>query len=146
MRVRSFLAGSGLCGELPSGLRLPNDGVLRCFKCNIVANDATVCAALGDLYYATHGSGVFPSGWAAAAAGIATDYCDEVNFGLVGCNSDGAVTVLCVAPRRMPLWATLMLCALAVACSHLNGRQLNGTLPASLGNITTLRGLCARPV
>ena len=40
------------------------------------SNDATLCAALGDLYASTNGAGWLQKGnWAQAAAGTPTDYC-----------------------------------------------------------------------
>lgn len=62
------------------------------------SNDATTCAALGDLYTATNGAGwTIKTGWVTAAAGSSTnttvDYCI---FG-GGCNrTSGALTWLCV--------------------------------------------------
>ena len=58
--------------------------------------DAT-CEALGDLYYATNGSGWRDnSGWEAAAAGIATDYCGFWHDSGFACDGGLALTFLCV--------------------------------------------------
>ena len=71
--------------------------------CNLI-NDAIVCAALGELYYATNGGGwVHNSGWSAAATGYATDFC---SFYGATC-TDGVLQNLCVRERaaltkRMP--------------------------------------------
>ena len=80
-------------------------------------NDPVVCAALGDLYYATNGAGWNNNGgWNSAAAGVPTDYCTFfVNGGNKICNTDGDVA---------QLW--------------LFNNHLIGTLPSSLGNISTL--------
>jgi hypothetical protein len=61
------------------------------------SNDATVCSALGDLYYANYGAswnGIYgaPGGWSTAAAGTPTDYC---TFSGATC-SGGVLNSLCV--------------------------------------------------
>ena len=62
------------------------------FTC-ATGNDATQCAALRDLYYATNGqSWTSKSGWSSAAAGTGTDYC---TFHSVTCTGND-VTQLCV--------------------------------------------------
>ena len=63
------------------------------FTCASSGNDATTCAALGDLYTATNGaSWASNSGWSSAAAGTATDYC---TFGGIFCRGD-VVFSMCV--------------------------------------------------
>ena len=69
------------------------------FTCTDTSPAGTVtCAALGDLYAATNGAGwETKTGWLAAAAGTATDFC---TFFGVECStptleSSGAVTSLC---------------------------------------------------
>jgi hypothetical protein len=63
------------------------------FTCTDTSAAGTVtCAALGDLYAATNGARwATQTGWLAAAAGTATDFC---TFFGVTCTS-GAVTSLC---------------------------------------------------
>ena len=62
------------------------------FTC-AAGNDATQCAALRDLYYATNGrSWGDKSGWSSAAAGVPTDYCTFAGISCAGNN----VTWLCV--------------------------------------------------
>jgi len=64
------------------------------FTC-AAGNDATQCAALRDLYFATNGpSWTTKTGWTAAVAGGATDYC---TFYRVMCTGNNVV-YLCV-PR-----------------------------------------------
>jgi hypothetical protein len=69
------------------------------FTCG-AGNDAAVCGALGDLYYATGGaSWTSRSGWSSAAAGSPTNYC---SFSGATCTA-GVLTQLCVAPAfEMP--------------------------------------------
>ena len=85
------------------------------FTCAAPGNNNVVCAALGDLYAATGGaSWSAKTGWAAAAAATATSYC---SFAGVSCSGSTAVSL------------------------SLLGNGLNGTLPSSLGFITTLTSL-----
>lgn len=71
------------------------------------------CDALGDLYYATNGSGwIRQKGWLEAAAGQAVDYC---GFDGLGCDDSGLPT---------SLFLTL--------------NALNGTIPDSIGHLTAL--------
>ena len=74
-------------------LLLLENALAQTFTC-ATGNDATQCAALRDLYYATNGPSSWSSksGWSSAAAGTATNYC---TFELVGCTSNN-VTGLCV--------------------------------------------------
>lgn len=93
---------------------VPTANVLTCCLGSACAggksNDAATCAALGDLYMSTNGAswmdnacyGADPSqctssgGWAAAAAGVPTDFCKPGSsfYGVV-CDG-GVVTSLCV--------------------------------------------------
>lgn len=61
-------------------------------------NDPVTCAALGDLFFATNGTGWKNStGWSSAAALIPTDYCTfAINYNLPPCDFTGALTILCV--------------------------------------------------
>jgi len=64
-------------------------------SCGSVTNDPVVCSALGDLYYATKGSGwTTKTGWSSAAAGNATNYCNFVLVGFATCNSAGVLVNL----------------------------------------------------
>ena len=75
-------------------LMLIESTLAQTFTC-ATGNDATQCAALRDLYYATNGpSWSTKSGWSSAAAGTATSYC---TFYDVSCTSNNVVQ-LCV-PR-----------------------------------------------
>jgi len=141
--LRSGLSNSGLCGTIPVGLRQPDDGALpacpQSFITCGVNNDAIVCRALGDLYYATNGVyWTSKTGWSTAAAGTATDYCTF--FGAT-C-SNGVLNQLCVchaAGRH-----STVLRRPAYALSNLAGNQLSGTIPTSLGSLTGLQDLCVR--
>jgi hypothetical protein len=77
----------------------PNDGALplcTSFTC-AATNNATVCSALGDLYYATNGaSWNYKTGWSTARNGIPTDYC---TFYGATCSS-GILQQLCVCRIR----------------------------------------------
>jgi hypothetical protein len=58
------------------------------------------CAALGDLYAATNGAQwTTNTGWAAAAGGVAQDYCTALYK--VACNVAGRLTRMCVHRPRM---------------------------------------------
>lgn len=111
------------------------------FACTV---QDTVCEALGDFFNDTGGpSWRATTGWAAAAAGIATDYCSFVN---VGC--DGFGNVIRLSFFLGGLSGTIPtsisgLTALLWLDLGLNDR-LTGTIPASLGQLTflTLLDLC----
>ena len=66
----------------------------------VCARQDATCEALGDLYYATNGSGwANKQGWEAAAAGVATEYCSFYYQELYPCDAverGGALTWLCV--------------------------------------------------
>jgi len=103
-------------------------------------NDPAVCNALGDLYYATNGGGwTNRGGWASAAAGNATDYCGFWQFDSPTC-SGGALTLLCVSGLLVMRRLTRL--ALRRARSWLSVNSLSGTIPSSLGSLTSLRELC----
>ena len=75
-------------------LMLIESTLAQTFTC-AAGNDATQCAALRDLYYATNGpSWRYTSVWYSAASGIPTDYCTFSGLTCAGNN----VTRLCV-PR-----------------------------------------------
>ena len=65
----------------------------------VCAKQDAACEALGDLFYATNGTGwVDNDGWVDAAAGKAMDYCSVFNG--VECDNAGVVpTSLCVRER-----------------------------------------------
>jgi len=154
-------------------------------SCGGAVNDPAVCNALGDLYYATNGSGWSNrGGWASAAAGNATDYCGF--FGTL-C-SGGMLQQLCVcglfvgdvapdSPRAPPHTQRSLqqqperhhpvvagqpdesavsvrqragrarrrrLTRRALRCvrSALSINILSGTIPSSLGSLTSLQYLC----
>jgi len=100
-------------------------------QCGGVFNDPVVCNALGDLYYSTNGGGwAENAGWAVAATGIPTDYCGGSMYTQgdyaapamsTRCNSAGILTGL-----------------------NLASNGLSGTIPASLGDLTSLSFLCVR--
>ena len=111
--------------------------------------DAT-CEALGDLYYATNGSGwTNNSGWADAAAGKATDYC---NFypGMssggatagVPCTSDGDFTALVVWVNNLVGTFPLSLGNLRLTSIDIGGNDFLGTgLPDTIGSLSALTNL-----
>jgi hypothetical protein len=67
-------------------------------SCGGAVNDPVVCAALGDLYYATNGAGWNNNGgWSSAAVGVPTDFCSFWRYVSSSvCNPDGALTAMCV--------------------------------------------------
>ena len=84
------------CSPLPPPSPPPPQSPPPPFTCAI-GNDATACAALAELYKATYGSRwTTNSGWTAAAAGNATDFC---TFYGVSC-INGVVKTLCVRRLR----------------------------------------------
>lgn len=103
------------CGRLPPpppAAPAPPKAPFACLK-----QDAT-CAALGDLYFATGGAQWLQSdGWSAAAAGVPTDYCQFWSHAS-SCNAAGVFDNL-----------------------HLEKNELVGTLPESIGQLTTLTWL-----
>ena len=83
------------------------------------SNDATTCAALGDLYTATNGAGWtgnngwVNTGWVTAAAGTATDttvdYCTFPQSASTSfCNSSGALTFLYACASWLPFPGSCM--------------------------------------
>ena len=99
-----------------------------------------VCEALGNFYNSTGGPAWSTNtGWAAAASGVATDYCTFVN---VGCDGYGNA-------NRLSLFLTSLsgtipasiggLTALQYLDLSLNG--LSGTIPAAIGQLTMLKTL-----
>ena len=82
------------------------------FTCG-ASDNLLFCDVLSDFYYATNGQGwTTSSGWASAAAGTATDYC---SFYGVFCRQGGIPWVL-----------------------QIEANNLTGTLPSSLGNMSSL--------
>jgi len=80
-----------------------------------VVNSADECNALGDLYYAANGSGWnVNGGWVDAAAGMPTDLCSFTD------------TVICSGAGG------------PVVYLQLASNGLKGTIPPSLGSMTTL--------
>ena len=104
-------------------------------------NDPVVCDALGDLYYSTTGyDWQNNTGWSGAAEGSPTDYC-TIN-GCTCADDDGVLTMLCVCARRAERGCLTSPTVLRPAHSSLQNNQLNGSIPASLGDLTSLRRLC----
>ena len=118
-------------------------------------NYPIVCAVLGDLYTSTNGaSWARKDGWADAAAGTAQRTSNVMNycsFYGVSC-LNGVVVSVCV---RRAAWCNRYYCttlrlsrryvpppSFLVARSNLQNNRLNGTIPASLGSLTTLQRLC----
>ena len=100
-------------------------------------NDVNVCFALGDFYTATNGAGwISNSGWASAAAGVATDYCS-----FYGVTCDGGVIV------DVELYGNQLNGTISASLGSLTGltqlllmqNQLSGTIPATLSSLTSLR-------
>lgn len=84
------------------------------FAC-AAGQSSAVCGALADLYHATSGPSWWnTAGWGSAATGTPTDLC---TFNAVTCDASGTITAL------GPMFGLI------------------GTLPASLGNLTTLSSL-----
>jgi len=104
------------------------------FTC-AAGNDATQCAALGDLYYSTGGSSwSSKSGWTSAASGTATNYCTFIGVVCVGNN----VTQLCAHFHVLLLVESWLI----LYCRVLNNNQLSGTIPSTMGNLARLQKLC----
>ena len=111
-----------------------------------VSNNPVFFAALGDLYYATSLSWSWNNyGWADAAAGTASDYCNFANGwndyeGLRSpCDSTGALTNLDLGSQ----WLTGTIPQSLGVLTTLNTLVLSsnlftGTIPATLGNLTGL--------
>ena len=81
-------------------------------------NPINICISLTDLYYSLNGPGWREShshGWREAAVGVATNYC---TFGGLLCDSEGTLNSMI-----------------------LSGQGLNGTLPTSLGYLSSLTRL-----
>ena len=155
-----YLNGSGLCGENPIPC-IPADGALPAcpsppspplpspsppfpgrgiFTCTS-GNDPVVCSALGDLYYATNGptGWTHTGGWSSAAAGTPTDYCSFWQSNGSPCNGLGVLTRLELwsGPLNGPLPSSMGdLTSLTVL--YLAANQLSGTIPSSMGSLTSL--------
>ena len=115
-------------------------GSAQTFTCD-ASNDATVCGALGDLYYATNGaSWSFRAGWINASVGTPTDYCSTTFYGATCIG--GVLKQLCV--RRIWRSSRAVLRRPTCALSNLNNNQLSGTIPSSLSDLTGLQNLCVR--
>ena len=130
--------------------------------------DAT-CEALGDLYYATNGSGWNNNGgWSSASVGIPTDYCKFWQYTTTGipmCNGAGVLTSLWFFANNLrgTIPATLAslteLTFVDFAANQLSGplttltslsrlqwiglegNLLSGSIPAAFGSLTGLTGL-----
>ena len=83
-------------------------------------NSLAVCDALGDLYYSTLGPTRWTTktGWSTAAAGTPTDYCSFWTYAYAPCTQSGILTSL-----------------------FLEYNNLWGSIPASVGGLTTLKAL-----
>lgn len=107
------------------------------FTCS-VTNNPVFCSALGDLYYATNGSRwTVNTGWSSAAAGTPTSYCSFYKTYSTPCNGAGVLTSLCVHLCSPPCSAL----SLSPPCSMLYNNKLSGTIPPSLGSLTSLQML-----
>ncbi len=94
------------------------------------------CYALAQFYEATNGAGwSYNGGWSAARAGAVTDYC---SFHGAACNSNNALTELCVCTASLCLCVSLR----PLYYSNFYGNQLTGSLPSSVGSLTALQQLC----
>jgi len=111
----------------------------RTFSCT--QQDST-CAALGDLYYALGGPRwLVATGWQDAAAGRPTSYCSFYAVGGFGCKGDTLVKIglfenYMSGTLPPSLGSITTLTALA-----LNMNQLYGSVPVSLGRLTALTDL-----
>ena len=115
----------------------PTGAVFRC-GCGFaqggtvsVWNNVTICAALGDLYYAgggpTSALSAQPFSFAAAAAGTSpTNYCNFNYGGTIGCN-------FADTGQSSPLGPDAFI--------NLQAAGLSGTLPASFTALTALNGV-----
>lgn len=110
--------GSGGCGGRVLVEHSSKEKPEQCpkrFAC-VEGNDPAVCAALGELYRSTAPDGWHnTSGWAAAAAGVPSDFCQ---FNGTVCDAKGELVGLA-----------------------LRGAGLAGTLPASLGSACAVFGI-----
>ena len=114
----------------------PGRGTFMC-----VQKDAT-CEALGDLYYSLGGPRwLIATGWADAAAGRATDYCNFYHTGIASCKA-GTLTQVVLYENYMSGVLPPSLGALSTLTSlGLNSNQIYGTVPESLGRLTGLKEL-----
>ena len=114
-RMQLYLAGSGLCGKLPGALLQADLPSLppNC-SCAFNAPQEQTCATLGDMYTSMGGPGwANQAGWAAAAAGVPTDYCSF--FAGVTCAGGDVQTLV------------------------FSDLHLNGTIPASINSLSRLQ-------
>ena len=101
------------------------------------------CEALGDLYYATGGpSWKQSTGWSAAAAGVASDYCFfYTTFGTV-CSGSDTFTSLWLENNRLEGTLPSSLGDLkGLQLLELGENALSGTVPESLGSLYSLTEL-----
>jgi hypothetical protein len=116
-------------------------------KC-AAGEDTTMCAALADLYNAMSGAAwTNNEGWSTAAAGVATSYC---TFTGLTCDGTGALTELCavifVCDTLVLQVSRRLMRRVSLVAGWLEDNALRGTLPNTLGDLTTLRILCVKPV
>lgn len=105
-------------------------------------NNATVCSALGDFYYATNAaSWTNRAGWSAAAAGTPTDYCSTTFYGAT-CSGD-VLKQLCACCTWRSSCAVLMRPTRALSALYSN--KLNGTIPSSMAATLVARAFCVCP-
>jgi len=141
-----YLGNSGLCGAVPWA-HAPDDGALP--ACSLSPNfvcapgySTAVCSALGDLYASTNGSGWKRNdGWAAAASGVAFNFCAGAAW--YGAQCDGSALV------RLQLPANGLVGSLPASIGVLSSLQLldlssnalSGSCPASFASLSSLTGL-----
>ena len=126
-------------------------GVLRVsaqtFTCG-GTNNATVCSALGDFYYATNGaSRTNRAGWSAASAGTPTNYCTSPGFYGAMCGGTGSLSGSLFTLCACCIWRSS--CAVLMrptrALSALYSNKLNGTIPSSMAATLVARAFCVCP-
>jgi len=105
-------------------------------SCGGWLDDVVQCSLLGDLYEATggrDGAWTNATGWAQAAAGNPADFC---GFYGVACNSNGLIKEMCGALIFSLAWLLTL-----TPNSSLENNALYGTIPESLGSLSTLESI-----
>jgi len=140
-----MLASPGLPAPTPPPPTPPGwSGPFTCCSgqasCGGAVNDPVVCAALGDLYYATNGAGWNNNGgWSSAAAGVPTDYCGFWVVEAGGCSVLHSLTLQInhlsgTIPSSLSLITSLTQINFGI-------NLLSGTIPVSLSSISRLQYL-----
>ena len=138
---------------------LDDAGSCQTFTC-ASSNDALQCGALGDFYYATHGSGWSSNrGWSSAASGVAVDICTSFyqNLAYFGgsrylqdppCDSSGEIAQLSLFFMSGIVGSIPASFGYLTSLTALQfyGIGLTGTLPTTMGMLSNLHSIDFRQV